>query len=88
MKIKIIEFEIDYILEKGRTSRIDILNFEGEDYCTSFFEWGQYQGETCIELLFHRFIFWKIIDFIDEKFGNDPTTAIIRSLRNFLRKFV
>lgn len=78
MKIKIIEIEIDYILEKGRTSRIDILNFEGENYSTSLFEWGIYQGEICIEILFHRFIFWNIIDLIDEKFGNDPTTATIR----------
>ena len=88
MKIKIIEVEIEYFIEKERTSRIDILNLEGENYSTSLFEWGVYQGEICIEILFHRFIFWKAIDFIDEKFGNDPTTAIIRPLRNFLRKFV
>lgn len=88
MKIIFFEAEFDYILEEGRTSIINIFKLQGENYCTSLFECGQYQGNVIIEILFHRFIFWKIIDLIDKRFDNNPTIIIMRLLRNFLRKFV
>jgi len=88
MKIRLFNFEIDDIKCTDRTLSLSILEFDWSSWNACVFEVGIYQGNFRFEILFHRFFTWRIIDYFDEKYGNDPTTVIIRSLCNFLRKCV